>query len=531
MRRRTNKQANQSLSGPAQPPDGPNIVLLDKFRKFAYWGILVVFLIFAGLAHFWSRWALPTTLAEVTPYAARVALFIVMVSLALRWVISTNHEFKLWMRWLENPPQTNDVYWAIIGLSIILGSCLALAYDVLWIALILTLYFLLNYWTQWLSNDHFVRALPGTREKLQSEPQRAALQVLEVLEHYWLKRPQLARITTMMFVSSVAFSAALAGYVQKEPQKHQFQLFAASVLIVTILGGELWIAFWRRKRDQDITKVIEGKLPARVAPIKEDPATKADKEDLKNFSLYAYALIFCFTFGWAAVAFGIATLNNNVKLSGVLFPFTWDFQSLLFLASLLFCIELFGLCIFWIVETRNELRIWIKWLRNPIDKLQVSFAIIGLAFALGTALAFFYSIVFISAFMTIYLLVNYWTQWLSNDHFDRALERTKRALERAKEDPLMHTKREVLSVMKVYWVDRPQLARVATLMFFASMGFSFALAGYFQEEPMRHRFYLASYGVLFLDILIGEIVIFRWRRRRDRDIDEARQSKELIHNV
>jgi hypothetical protein len=58
-------------------------------------------------------------------------------------------------------------------------------------------------------------------------------------------------------------------------------------------------------------------------------------------------------------------------------------------------------------------------------------------------------------------------------------------------------------------------------MFFASMAFSFALAGAVQPEPKKLFFQLASYAILFVNILVGEIVIYRWRSERDIRISNA----------
>jgi hypothetical protein len=129
------------------------------------------------------------------------------------------------------------------------------------------------------------------------------------------------------------------------------------------------------------------------------------------------------------------------------------------------------------------------------------------------------NVVFVSGFLTVYLLVNYWTQWLSDEQFEHALQRTR-------EGSLTRTRTRVLSVMEEYWVKRPQLARITTLMFVACMAYSLAFAGFFQEEPLKHGLYLTSYCVLFLDIFIGEIVIFRWRFKRDRNIIQAIQGSE-----
>jgi hypothetical protein len=499
------------------PPDDPNVARVNVFRLAGYGGILVFFLFFAKLTHFRYRWALPPTSEGYIPYAARVALFLMLAVLAGRWVIATGHEFELWKNWIDNPPPKRDAYWAIAGLSFTLGLCLALAYDILWITSILTGYFLLNYWTQWLSNDHFKSALVRTRKGLRDVTRRG---VLNVMEHYWLGQPQLARITTLMFFASVAFSFALAGALGTAPHKRGFHLAATILLILTILFGEMVIGWWRHERDQDIEKAVEGKLAVTFASPKRRLATKDDEADLKGFRTNAYYGIFGVWLGVASLAIAIDVLNN-LKPGMLTFPSSWDPQAWIFVATVILFVTFLALSFCWILATGHELALWIEWLDNPVDKQEVRLAIIGLSLVLGVSLAFAIAcnIVFISGFITIYLLVNYWTQWLSNDQFEQALEQTR-------ESSLNRTDAKVLSVMEEYWVKRPQLARITTLMFVACMAYSLAFAGFFQEEPLRHRLYLASYCLLFLDIFIGEVVIFRWRFKRDRNITQAKQGGE-----
>jgi hypothetical protein len=478
-------------------------------------GILAFFLLFAKLTHFRYRWALPSTSDEYVPFAARVTLFFMLAVLACRWVIATDHEFELWKKWIDNPPPKSDAYWAIVGLSFTLGLCLAMAYDILWITSILTGYFLLNYWTQWLSKDHFKSALLRTRKGLRDVTRRG---VLNVMEHYWLGRPQLARITTLMFFASVAFSFALAGALGKGPHKRGLHLTATILLIFTILFGEMAIAWWRRERDRDIGKAIEGKLTDTFSSPKRPLAPK-DYPSMTGFT-NAYYGIFGVWLGVASLAIAIDVLIN-FKPPMLAFPSAWDTQAWIFVSTIIFFFALLALSFCWILATGHELELWIKWLNNPIGKQEVRLAIIGLSLVLGGLLAFVMAcnVVFVSGFLTVYLLVNYWTQWLSDEQFEHALQRTR-------EGSLTRTRTRVLSVMEEYWVKRPQLARITTLMFVACMAYSLAFAGFFQEEPLKHGLYLTSYCVLLLDIFIGEIVIFRWRFKRDRNIIQAIQGSE-----
>jgi hypothetical protein len=451
--------------------------------------------------------ALPSTSVEIGSYIIRVILFGVLISLTVRWVIATDYEFKLWTRMLENPVEKWDGYAAIVALSFILGFCLAFAFDIVKVSLAFTGYLLINYWSQWLSNEHFATALRATRKNTGDTSKK---KVLDAMEQFWLKQPQLARITTMMFFSSLAFSFAWAGSFEIEPQRHWFQQAATALLIVTIVLGEIIIGVWRYKRNKDMVVIRSVSVRWDIGSTKEDGATLADQGDLKGLRTNAYVLIF-------GVAFGLNVVNNFKSWVPAI-PFVWDIKTWLFATSLIFLLQLLVLSYSWIWATKKELNLWIKWLKNPIDKDEATLAIITLAIVLGILLAYAYMILFISFAITLYFLLNYWTQWLANDHFERALKRSRDA-------SLNATKRKVLNIMEEYWLIRPQLARITTLMFFASMAFSLALAGWVQQMPRRAFFYLASYTVLFLNLLFGEVAIFRWRRDRDKKIKQATQQE------
>jgi hypothetical protein len=78
---------------------------------------------------------------------------------------------------------------------------------------------------------------------------------LEIMKHYWLNQPQLARITTFMFFSLVSVSLATAASFQSE-QKDFFEVSAYALLIFDILAGEIVIARWRIKRDGELDGLL-----------------------------------------------------------------------------------------------------------------------------------------------------------------------------------------------------------------------------------------------------------------------------------
>jgi hypothetical protein len=241
---------------PDEPPDQigeAEASRFDNLKTLAYGGIIAVATLTISLNDFVKMWTLPSTPIETAFFVARIILFAELVILAARWIFATHDEMEMWRRWLDNPLATKEIYVGMFSLSVVLGLSVAFPHKIGFLSGFLTISFLFDYWTGWLANDHFERALQRTRAKSMSNTKR---DVLRVMEYYWLKRPQLARVTTMMFFASLSFSFALAGFVLNEPNQESksqgFQLAAYAVLILDILIGEIVITWWRHKRDQDI---------------------------------------------------------------------------------------------------------------------------------------------------------------------------------------------------------------------------------------------------------------------------------------
>jgi hypothetical protein len=497
------KQANGPASLARQKADRTKG--FNLFRISAYLGIVLVF---AGLViwnYFDPKWASLAMTAGIKAHAVQFAQFCTILLLTIRWVIATDREFHLWMRELEIPVENWQAYVAILALSLGLGASIAFSFDILWLTGCFSMFLLANYWSQWLSNKYFRTALNETRKQFKNEkrPNLTKLLALDVMEQYWLKKAQLARITTMLFFSTMAFSLAFAACLNKTHKYGWFQSAAGVLLILTILTGEIVIAIWRQERNKNIVLALAPNSSFQLKSKKRIDKAKADENDIKNLSGSAYVLIY---------AIAIPLNISYAMFSAPPIPSEWNIQALLYLAAIVLFLECLVLSFRWVSATKKELNLWIYYLVNPVDKDEVTLAIIGLGVTLGVMLAFTYAIRFISFFITLYFGLNYWTQWLSNDHFDRALQRTRSG-------SVNTIKEKVLNVMEQYWLVRPQMARIVTLMFFSAIAFSLALAGGLQPEPQKTYFFLASYSVLFVDILTGEIFMFWWRRDRDKKID------------
>jgi|ERR1035438_9308154 hypothetical protein len=246
MSRKTTERKEDS-SRIADYPKKPDRGGFDFYRGI---GISLIFAVAAAVAAFNGFdeiWKTPPPTMVLT---AQLVLLFVLVVLDIRWIIATHLQLEMWIRWLEPPFPKTQVYAALIVLSIALGVIPAFSHRIVIVSGMMNLYFVVNYWTQWLSNDYFKSALQKTRMVAMSPPKEKAL---VAMERFWLERPQLARITTMQFFSGIALSLAIAGAYQKEPQKQLFQVGAYILLILNAFIGECVIAWWRLRLDQDIT--------------------------------------------------------------------------------------------------------------------------------------------------------------------------------------------------------------------------------------------------------------------------------------
>jgi hypothetical protein len=199
---------------------GEDISRFDNFKNFAYAGITIVFGVSISLNDFGRMWSPTLNAGDVPLYIAPIVLFICLAVLMIRWIVATHHEFDLWMRWLDNPLERQQMYGAMITLAVILGLLLAFPHRIVFVTAMVSSSALFTYWTQWLCNDHFERALRRTRRQTTGVVEAC---VLEAMEGYWLKRPQLGRMAVIIFTSSIAFALAFgevlfkAGYAVRLP--------------------------------------------------------------------------------------------------------------------------------------------------------------------------------------------------------------------------------------------------------------------------------------------------------------------------
>src|SRR6266404_1807276 len=233
---------------------------------------------------------------------------------------------------------------------------------------------------------------------------------------------------------------------------------------------------------------------------------------LHQMQYLSYGLIFFTFLGFAGLLVFSPTFRSFFVFSGS------TMQTTLAILRILLGIAATFLIGMWIAATFHELLLWINNLQIVFVTYQVYLAMILTAIGLGVLLLTVWNIMFFSGYFALFLLFNYWSQWLANDYFENALAETPQTPQNAK----------VLEALEIYWLKRPQLARIVTMMFMALLAFSLSLTGHFGAQRKRDVLDLIAYGLIILNIVVGEAVVVIWRSRRDTAI--ARATSKQVHN-
>lgn len=228
---------------------------IQSVHQMQYLSYGLIFLTLLGLAGllvfsetFRSFFVFTGSTLQTTLAILRIMLGVAVMFLIGMWIAATFHELLLWINNLQIVFVTYQVYLAMILTAIGLGLMLLMVWDIMFFSGYFALFLLFNYWSQWLANDYFANALAETPRT----PQNSKL--LEALETYWLKRPQLARIVTMMFIALVAFALSLTGHFGAQGKREVLDLVAYALIILNIVVGEAIVVFWRGRRDLAISK-------------------------------------------------------------------------------------------------------------------------------------------------------------------------------------------------------------------------------------------------------------------------------------
>jgi hypothetical protein len=241
------------------PQDHEFIQSVHQIQYLSYGLIFFTFLGFAGLLvfseTFRSFFVLNGSPMRTALAVLRIVLGVTAMFYVGMWIAATFHELLLLINNLKIVFVTYQVYLAMILTAVGLGVMLLMVWNIMLFSGYFALFLLFNYWSQWLGNGYFANALAETPRT----PDNSKL--LEALETYWLKRPQLARIVTMMFISLVAFAISLTGHFGARSEGEVLDLAAYGLMILNIVCGETVIIFWRSRRDSAIARTKVTRVP------------------------------------------------------------------------------------------------------------------------------------------------------------------------------------------------------------------------------------------------------------------------------
>jgi hypothetical protein len=91
------------------------------------------------------------------------------------------------------------------------------------------------------------------------------------------------------------------------------------------------------------------------------------------------------------------------------------------------------------------------------------------------------------------------------------------------ENPRARFANERREVVIEYYYDNPTFPRIVAIFFVTAIAFIISV----EIAPARPVFYLVSYALMIANVLVSEFVIERWRRKRDRRLDEIARQEEL----
>lgn len=231
---------------------------IESIKNVQITAYVLIFTIF-GLSlilrkdQFLNMWIIPDSVHFIPIFLCRIALFFLTLFLVLRWIAATAQEFEMWKTWLNTPFISNQVYVAMYGLAIALGLMLVLVYNITIFSGYFAGFLFINYWSQALANNHFKKALEYT------EPTEKNEVALNIMENYWLDRPQLGRITIMAFIATITFIISLVNDLTKSDWFSYLRIISYLLLIFNLLLGESIISYWRYQRDKDITEKVYDK--------------------------------------------------------------------------------------------------------------------------------------------------------------------------------------------------------------------------------------------------------------------------------
>ena len=173
----------------------------------------------------------------------------------------------------------------------------------------------------------------------------------------------------------------------------------------------------------------------------------------------------------------------------------------------------------WIGATMNELGQIEKYLGFARRIKGEVYIIVLLLALILTVLGFSYSNIYLfSIIFSGVCFFNMWGQYLTNSHIKKEWESGG------------ITRTLASQAIKEYYLKRPQFPRIATMLAASLLVGQLAIAGY---STNNENYIFLAYVIMVVTIILAEVWIFIWRRRRDKEIDnyEYKTEKETHNNA
>ncbi|MGH7800156.1 MAG: hypothetical protein ACREOW_05935 [Thermodesulfobacteriota bacterium] len=184
--------------------------------------------------------------------------------------------------------------------------------------------------------------------------------------------------------------------------------------------------------------------------------------------------------------------------------------------GILLLVEIVILIFRWVLAVMGEMRLLKQYLTDFLapQPIQIYVWTIIFSILLGTLGYLSDNILACSAIFVAYSLGDIWGHRIRNNQLKRALGQTDKAS--------LDSRASAWKAIELFYLERPQLERSATMMFFSFIALLLAQASRFTSSTSNGPWLgCAAYVVLILNIAVTELVIYKWRRLRDRDLGES----------
>lgn len=208
-----------------------------------------------------------------------------------------------------------------------------------------------------------------------------------------------------------------------------------------------------------------------------------------------------------AVAFGIYTLNRYGDLVRE--------NKRLLASALALSVSTAVLFVRYLTSTHHELGLLEEYLSptsgTPRVGPSVYYNVFILSVSFGVLIAVSHLILVYCGLMIILNVADFWGGWQGKRNimplFDKKLSQR-----------VSPKNRQIIEIMRCHYLGNPTLERVATIMFFNWVAFSLALVAHYESLEWCRDL---AYVIVILNILVSEVVMYRWRKNRDRKIAEV----------